>query len=417
MARLVKRLTEAKIRTLVTKIGMHPDGHGLYLQVRSPVAASWIKRYRLNGAGRYMGLGSLADVGLVKAREKSASADVLIAQEIDPIEHTRTRSTIPAAAKPRHGPSFEDCAEQYMADKLKHSRSELHRRTWRQTLLTYAYPIIGSTPVNEIETSDILAVLRPIWQKKCETASRLRGRIERILARATVEGHRSGANPATWGGHLKEALPSRSEVQPVKHFEAMNYTDVPALMAELGAMSSVSGAALRFVILSAARVGEVVGAEWSEVDWAEKTWTVPARRTKANRNHAVPLSSGALAILREMEPLRGRAGDFIFPGSKHQALSSHTLVQLLQRRTNQPLTVHGFRSCFRDWCGDIGEVPRELAEAALAHAIKDSTERAYRRKTAIERRRTVMQAWCDYCLPPSSSVVNIEQARHRATAA
>jgi integrase len=260
-------------------------------------------------------------------------------------------------------------------------------------------------------------VLRPIWLKKCETASRLRGRIERILARATVEGHRSGANPAVWGGNLREALPSRAEVQPVKHFEAMNYADVPALMAELGAMSSVSGAALRFVILCAVRVGEAVGAEWSEIDWAEKTWNIPARRTKANRNHVVPLSLGALAVLHKLEPLRGRAGDFIFPGSKHQALWKSTLVKLLQRHTKQPLSVHGFRSAFRDWCGDIGEVPQEIAEAALAHAIKDSTERAYRRKTAVERRRAVMQQWCDYCLPPSTTVVNIAQARHRASAA
>jgi integrase len=197
----------------------------------------------------------------------------------------------------------------------------------------------------------------------------------------------------------------------------MNYADVPAFVAELGAMTSVSAAALCFTILTAARVGEVVGAEWGEVNWTAQTWVVPARRTKRNKEHIVPLSTGALAILHQMEPLRGRAGDFIFPGSKHQAVSRNTLVKLLQRHTKQPLSTHGFRSAFRDFCGDVAEVPQEIAEACLAHAIKSSTEAAYRRKTAIARRHAVMQSWCDYCLPPSSGVVNIEQARHRATAA
>ncbi|MGC2081604.1 MAG: site-specific integrase, partial [Xanthobacteraceae bacterium] len=296
-------------------------------------------------------------------------------------------------------------------------RSDQHRYAWRFSLQTYANPIIGGKPVNEIDTNDVLAVLRPIWLTKCETASRLRGRIERVLAFAAVQGLRGAQNPALWKGHLKEALPSRSQVQPGGHYEAMDYKDVPAFMTKLGALSSVAAAALRFTILTAARVGEVVGAEWSEIDWKEKTWTVPARRTKTNREHVVPLSSGALAILHEMERLRGIAGDLIFPGRDAKPLSTTTLLKLLRRRANKPATSHGFRSSFRDFCGDEGDVPRELAEASLAHVIKDTTERAYRRKTAIERRRTVMQAWCDYCLPPSSSVVNIEQARHRATAA
>jgi len=175
--------------------------------------------------------------------------------------------------------------------------------------------------------------------------------------------------------------------------------------------------ALRFLILTAARTGEVLGARWAEIDWTEKTWTVPAIRAKTNRDHIIPLSTGALATLREVEPLRGVSGDFIFPGRKGGGLSSMTLLALLQRQMNRAVTAHGFRSAFRDWCGDEGDVPRELAEASLAHVIKDTTERAYRRKSAVERRRSVMQQWCDYCLPPSTTVVNIAQARHRATAA
>jgi integrase len=417
MGRLINRLTEAKIRTLITKPGKYHDGQGLYLQVTSPAVVSWIFRFPSNGRPRYQGLGSLANVGLVKAREKAAASRAFLAQGIDPIEHSRTQAVIPTVKKLRRGPTFEECAERYMTDKLKHLRSDQHRYAWRYSLQTYTYPVIGNMPVDQIGTSDVLAVLNPIWQDKCETASRLRGRIERILARATVEGHRTGANPATWRGHLKEALPPRLQVQPGGHYAAMDYCDVPTFMADLGTISSVGAAALRFTVLTAARVGEVVGAEWDEIDWEEKTWAIPAKRTKAFRSHVVPLSSGALAILHEMKRLRGIAGNLIFPGRDAKPLSATTLLKLLRRRTKQPLTTHGMRSCFRDWCGDVGEVPQEIAEAALAHAIKDSTERAYRRKTAIERRRTVMQQWCDYCLPPSGSVVNIEQARHRATAA
>jgi integrase len=418
MARLIQQLTETKIRAL-TEVGMYHDGAGLYLQIRPHGAQSWIYRFRLNGGTRDMGLGALADVGLVRAREKAAAARTLVAQGIDPIEHTRAQAIIPAAPKRHSSPTFEEVAETYMTDRLKRLRSEIHRRKWRQSLLDYAYPIIGKMPVSEIETNDVLAVLKPIWESKCETAARLRGRIERILARATVEGLRRGANPATWRGHLQEALPARSEVQPVKHFRAMEFRDVPAFMAQLRSIKTVGAIALRFLILSAARSGEVLGARWDEINWAENTWTIPAARAKTNRAHIVPLSTGALATLREIKPLHGVSEDFIFPGTTGGGLSGTTLLVLLQRRMNRAVTAHGFRSAFRDWCGDEGEVPRELAEASLAHVIKDTTERAYRRKSAVERRRAVMQSWCDYCLPPTpTEIVNIDEARRgRATAA
>jgi integrase len=415
MARLIQKLTEAKIRTLTA--GLHHDGAGLYLQIKPGGARSWIYRYRLNSRTRDMGLGALADVSLVKARDKASAARALVNDGIDPIEHTRAQAIIPAAPKRLSSPTFEEVAECYMADRLKRLRSEVHRHQWRQTLVDYSFPIIGKMPVNEIETNDVLAVLKPIWESKCETATRLRGRIERILARATVEGLRRGANPATWRGHLQEALPARSEVQPVQHFRAMEFRDVPDFMTELCQIDTVGAVALRFLVLTAARAGEVLGACWTEIDWTEKTWTVPASRAKTNRDHIIPLSAGALAALREVEPLRGVSDDLIFPGRRGGGLSSMTFLVLLQRRMNRAVTAHGFRSAFRDWCGDEGDVPRELAEASLAHVIKNQVERAYRRKSAVKRRRKVMQAWCDYCLPPSTTIVDFSQARQRSTAA
>jgi integrase len=197
----------------------------------------------------------------------------------------------------------------------------------------------------------------------------------------------------------------------------MDFHDVPAFMVELHRIDTVAAESLRFLILTAARTGEVIGARWNEIDWNEGTWTVLAARAKSGRHHVVPLSTGALAVLRSVEPLQGSADDFIFPGRRGAGLSCMTLLALLQRRMKRAATTHGFRSAFRDWAGDEGDVPRELAEASLAHVIKDQVERAYRRKTAIERRRKVMQQWCDYCLPPSTTVVDIAQARHRATAA
>jgi integrase len=340
MARLIHKLTEAKIRTL-TDIKLHPDGAGLYLQIKPGGARSWIYRFRLNGRTRDMGLGALADVSLVKAREKAGAARALVDDGIDPIEHTRAEAIIPAASKPKRpsSPTFEEVAESYMADRLKRLRSEVHRHQWRQTLVDYVYPVIGQLPVNEIETNDVLAVLKPIWETKCETAARLRGRIERVLARATVEGYRSGANPATWRGHLQEALPARSEVQPVKHFRAMEFRDLPNFMVELCQIDTVGAVALRFLILTAARTGEVLGARWTEIDWTEKTWTVPAIRAKTKRDHIIPLSTGALAAVREVEPLRGVSGDFVFPGRKGRGLSSMTFLALLQRRMSRAVIV------------------------------------------------------------------------------
>jgi integrase len=357
MARLVDQLTEAKIRTL-TEIGMHADGGGLYLQIRPGGARSWIYRFTLNGRTRDMGLGAVATVTLVKARAKAAAARSLRDDGIDPIEQAGALAATAATPTDPKSLTFEQVAEAYMADRLKRLRSEVHRHQWRQTLETYAYPIIGGTPVAEIETNDVLSVLKPIWETKCETAARLRGRIERILARATVEGHRTGANPATWRGHLQEALPARSEVQPVVHHPAMDFSEVPAFMKELCIHGEVSAASLQFLILTAARTGEVTGAKWMEINLEDSTWTIPPERSKTGRAHVVPLSTGALAVLQTVDGLRDLSSGYIFPGRNGGGLSQMTLLALLQRRMKRAVTLHGFRSAFRDWAGDEGEVPR-----------------------------------------------------------
>jgi integrase len=404
MAREIERLTEIKIRGLIAP-GHYPDGGGLYLQISKAGTRSWVWRFRFAGKVREAGLGSLLDVGLVAARRKADEYRAQLARGIDPIEHARTSRLAASPMRAPLGPTFREMAEKYMDAKLKRLRSEVHRKQWRYSLETFAYPIIGEMSVAAIETPDILRVLEPIWETKCETAMRLRGRIERILARSAVEGLRKG-NPALWRGHLAEALPKRSDVSPVRHFPAMKFAEVPTFLADLQKRQGITAAALQFLILTATRTGEVRGATWSEIDRNAQTWCIPSTRTKAKRSHVVPLSDAALTILREVEPLREQTTEqFIFPGPSG-ALSSNAMLALVQRRMNRPDVVpHGFRSSFRDWCGDVADVPRELAEAALAHVVADATERAYRRGTAIERRRTLMQQWADFCLPPAGGVV------------
>lgn len=403
MARLIEQLTEAKIRGL-NESGLYADGRGLYLQIR-PTGRSWIFRFRLNGRTRDKGLGALADVSLVQARAAAHQCRAFVAKGVDPIDAAKANS----AQLRTGGPTFEQAAEEYMADKLKRLRSEVHRRQWRYTLEAYAYPIIGAVPVADIDTRHILSVLQPIWEIKCETASRLRGRMERIIARATVKGDRTGANPATWRGHLQEALPKRSEVQPIVHHPAMDFADIPSFIADLHSREGVAARALEFLVLTAARTGEVINADWREVDWQALTWTVPASRAKSGRPHIVPLSSNAAAVLRGM---RGLSNDAVFPGYKGKPLSQMALLMLLQRRMGRAVTVHGFRSAFRDWAGDEADVPRELAEASLAHVVRDATEAAYRRRTAVEKRRKVMQSWCDYCLQRVKVLIKYHPKMH-----
>jgi integrase len=299
-------------------------------------------------------------------------------------------------------PSFAECVDQFLASMQESWRNEKHRAQWQMTLTAYCKPI-GGKRVSAITTEDVLGVLSPIWQQKSETASRLRGRIERVLDFAKAMGWRSGENPALWRGHLKNILPARQKLTR-GHHAAMPYADVPAFVRSLPGKEAMAARALEFLILTAARTGEVLGATWDEIDLERKLWTIPASRMKAGREHRVPLSEPATAILASLQDTR--ISDFVFPGFKAQSpLSNMALQKLMERMQVDQYTAHGFRSAFRDWVGDHTSFPREVAEAALAHTVGDANERAYRRADALEKRRRLMHAWADFCTKSGASTV------------
>lgn len=367
--------------------GRHSDGGGLYLSISTDGRRRWVFLYRQRGKLREMGLGSSQDVSLADAREKAALARKQLAAGIDPIvERTRSKSAVP---------TFGEAAERFVADMAPQFRNAKHVQQWRMTLTEYAAPL-RDKPVDAITTEDVLSVLRPIWQSKNETASRLRGRIERVLDSAKAQGHRTGENPARWRGHLDHLLPRRQRLQR-GHHKAMHFSEVPTFIAKLRLRDAVAARALEFLILTAARTGEVIGARWQEVDLEEKIWTLPPGRMKAGREHRVPLPERALAILNQMAEFGSDPGDHIFPSTKRDRPLSTGAMERLLDRMKVETTVHGFRSSFRDWCGELSTFPREVAEAALAHVVGDATERAYRRGDALEKRRSLMQAWVRYC--------------------
>ena len=394
MARATGRLTALKVERLKSRPGMHADGGGLYLQIKNG-GASWVLRYTLNGEPHWMGLGPLALYGLAEARAKALDARRLRHEGIDPIkarEQARQRMHLDAAK----AITFKDAAEAYIKSHRAGWRNGKHAAQWEVTLATYAGPVIGPLPVQAIDTALVLKVLEPIWTAKTETASRLRQRIERVLDWATARGYRQGENPARWRGHLENLLPKRSRVQPVEHHRALPYDEIGEFMAALRAQEGVDARALEFTILTAARSGETLGAMWGEIDLAEKVWVVPADRIKAGKEHRVPLSAKAVAILEAMKP--GGAAEFVFPGSKPgRPLGNMALPTVLERMGRKELTVHGFRSTFRDWAAERTSYPREAAEMALAHAVGDKVEAAYRRGDLFEKRRRLMDAWATYC--------------------
>jgi integrase len=380
------------------KPGRHGDGRGLYLVVSKTGARKWVFRFTFDGRVTEMGLGNAA-VSLASAREKAAEARKLVAGGANPIEARREAERI-AAGKP----TFGQCADALLVAKSPEWRNDKHRAQWAMTLAEYARPL-RALPVDEIDTEAVLGVLQPLWQAKPETASRLRGRIETVLDAARAKGHiaRNEANPARWRGHLDKLLPKRQKLTR-GHHAAMAFDDVPEFIGKLHERPAVAAIALEFLILTAARSGEVLGARWAEMDMVAKVWTVPAARMKAGCEHRVPLSGRALAILDEAA--NGRTGEFVFPGQRSdKSLSGMAMKMLLRRMKAAGVTVHGFRSAFRDWCGEATSFPREIAEAALAHTAGDATERAYRRGDALEKRRTLMEAWAAFCEPKESSNV------------
>lgn len=391
------RLTARKVAT--AKPGKYSDGGNLYLIVSETGSRKWVLRFTWRGGAKEMGLGSANDVPLADARQGAADARRTLAKGLNPIDERKRDDGIPT-----FGEMADDVCETLSAG----FRNEKHKAQWRMTLTTYAAPL-RAKPVDTVSTDDVLAVLKSIWTAKPETASRLRGRIEKVLDAAKAKAYRSGENPARWRGHLDHLLPKPQKLTR-GHHAALAYEAVPAFVTGLRQREATAARALEFCILTAARSGEVIGLHRTEIDFEKKVWTVPATRMKAGREHRVPLSPRAFAIVKEMAS--AHAGDFLFQGQRrNKPLSNMAMDMMLRRMKQNDVTVHGFRSSFRDWAGNLSSFPRELAETALAHVIGDKAEQAYRRSDALEKRRKLMEAWASYCEPRTAGSVVPMQRR------
>jgi integrase len=386
-------LTARRVET-VKRPGAFADGGGLYLEIAKSGAKSWVFRYQIGGRRRDMGLGSVKTFGLAEARERALEARRAVARGIDPIETRRAQRGAAAVATAK-SMTFAQCADAFIAAHQTGWRNEKHRYQWRQTVASYMNPVLGALDVQVVDVGLVMKAIEPIWTVKPETAGRVRGRIESILDWATTRGDRTGENPARWRGHLENLLPARSKVRRVEHYAALPYPEIGAFMSQLRRSDGPSARALDFAILTAARTGEVIGARWDEINVAERIWTVPADRMKAGREHRVPLSNAALAIVEKMAAIR--TGEYVFPGGKAgRPMSNMALLMLLRRMGRGDLTAHGFRSTFRDWAAERTNFPAEVAEMALAHTVSDKVEAAYRRGDLFEKRREIMAAWANF---------------------
>jgi integrase len=391
MARKINRLNARAVVT-ITKHGRHADGGGLYLSISPNGGRRWVFLYRWHGKPTEIGFGSARDVKLARARELADQARAKLAEGINPKD----------ARRPLEGSTFGECADQVIEAMRPAWRSGKHAAQWEMTLRDYAAPL-RRLPIDKITTDDVLSVLKPLWNEKPETASRLRGRIERVLDAGKAQGLRMGENPARWRGHLDQLLPRRQQLTR-GHHAAMDYAEVPSFMNKLQTRQATAAAALEFAILTAARSGEVLGARWEEFDRDRTVWTIPAERMKAGREHRVPLSRRALKIVKAM--YEARDSDFVFPGQKlGKPLSGMALEMVLRRMKIDGVTVHGFRSAFRDWAAECTNFTNEVCEAALAHVIENKAEAAYRRGDLFDKRRKLMEAWATYCVTPKASKV------------
>ena len=397
MARSLKRLTALRVSRTV-RPGLYADGGGLYLQISGSGPRSWIFRYRMGGrkTPRDMGLGSLDTVSLSEARDKAVEQRKFIDQGIDPIEARKYARSTRALADAK-AMTFKACATAYIDAHKAGWRNAKHAGQWTATLETYAYPKFGKLPVAAIDVGLVLKVLEPVWKDKTETASRLRGRIENILDWAKTRGFRAGDNPARWRGNLQNLLPKRTKVQKVQHHPALPYPQIGAFMQQLRAREGVAALALEYLVRTTARTSEVTRATWDEIDLKGKVWTVPPDKIKGEKEHRVPLSAPAVAVLKRMKKDYGEDG-FVFPGGKEgKSLSSGGMMSVLKRMGRNDLTVHGFRSTFRDWAAEQTSYPNEVCEMALAHVVGDKTEAAYRRGDLLKKRERLMADWATYC--------------------
>jgi integrase len=364
------------------------DGRGLYLRVAAAGTKSWVYRYAEGRRLRDMGIGPYPTVSLAEARELAAVQRKLRLTGGDPIA-ARKAERLAARLAMAKSMSFRQCAEAYIAAHQAAWRNPKHAAQWPSTLDSYVYPVFGDLPVEAVDVGLVMKAVEPIWTEKTETASRVRGRVESVLDWATARGYRKGENPARWKGHLENLLPNRSKVARVEHHAALPYAELPGFMVELRQRQGLAARALELVILTAARSGEVLGTSWSEIDFERRLWVIPAERMKAGREHRVPLSEAALAILCPLH--EARTDERAFP------ISNMAMLMLLRRMGRGDLTAHGFRSTFSDWCAEQTNTPSEVREMALAHTVGDKVEAAYRRGDLFAKRRGLADAWARYC--------------------
>lgn len=399
--------------------GYYADGGGLYLQVAPGGAKTWIFRFSWKDRDgevkrREMGLGGLIALTLAQAREKAATCRNQVLNGLDPIA-TRKAGELAMRLEQAKTITFSEAAKQYIAQNKAGWKNAKHADQWVNTIETYCGPVFGHLAVADVNTALVLRVLEPIWNEKTETASRLRGRIESVLDWAKSKEFRAGDNPAAWRGHLDAVLPSPGKVKQETHFAALPFTEIGDFMKALRGRDGIAASALEFCILTAVRSGEVRGATWREFDLEAKTWTIPAARMKAKREHKVPLSDAAITVLERMKAIEH--SELVFPSTRtDRPLSDMTLSAVLRRMDRTDITVHGFRSTFRDWCAERTNFSREVAEMALAHAIGDAVEAAYRRGDLFEKRRALMEAWAGFCRNESAVVIPIADSKRRKSA-
>ena len=365
---------------------------GLYLHVNARGARSWILRVVVGDKRRDMGLGGYPDIGVADARQKAREARLKIEQGVDPIL-LRKQAKSELMALQATDKTFEQAAGEYIKIHADSWSNDKHRKQWESTLAAYAFPVVGKLSLRHIRQEHILKILEPIWTTKTETATRVRGRMESILDWAKVKGLRSGENPAAWKGHLDHMLPAPTRLKKIEHLTAVPVREMPGFMVKLRQAAGIAAQALEFLILTAARSGEVRGITWEEVSLDDALWIVPAERMKMKKEHRVPLSNRAVDILKSQPRIDGNP--LVFPAPRGSQMSDATMSAVL-KRMNVDATVHGFRSSFRDWCGDYTNYPRDLAEQCLAHGADDPVEAAYRRGDALERRREIMNEWSKF---------------------
>jgi integrase len=401
-------LSAAKVKNLKTP-GDYLDGRGLYLQVRSESSKSWLLKFSMHKRAREMGLGSAFDFSLADARETRDKYRKLVKVGVDPIAHRKAEEAARGVERAK-ALTFKQAAARYIAANRAGWKNIKHAAQWEATLEAYAYPLIGGLPVKAVDTALVMAVLDPIWSTKSETASRVRGRIEAVIDAAKARGEYAGENPARWKGHLETLLPKRSKVRKVKNHPALPYADLPAFMQDLRAREGIAAAALEFQILTVARPGNALGARWTEFDRKSAVWTIASENMKGDKEHRVPLSEAALAVLERMEKIRN--GDFVFysPGSG-RPLSDAATGAVLDRMGRDDIVPHGFRSTFRDWAAERG-YPDAVAEAALAHSVPDAVVAAYKRTTFFELRKQLMDDWAAFATSdPAKTGDNVVELR------